>query len=105
MRLHDFFHNRQAKPHAFGLCTFSTPKPIEYLLSIDSGNARSLIRYADASLGIGPDQYFAARGCVDDRVFNEVPDRICNGMSVSPDMHRTVRSPEGDDPFSRQRPR
>ena len=104
VRSHGLPDNRQTESRALKLRSPSAPKTIEYAFSICGWDARSSIGYAYGSFWINPHKNFRPGGRMNNRIFNQVSNRIGDRVRVSFGMYWNVGPLECNRSLSRQYP-
>src|SRR5450631_2177185 len=104
MRFHDLRDDGETQPGAVRGRRVAAPEALEDPRAIFLRYARPAVADVDAAAGARADRDFGARRRVDDRILDQVADRVVDGIGVAADNDRSVGPDEGDGPPLRQRP-
>ena len=90
MRPDDFHHDCQTQTGAFATHAFAPPKTLEEVGSILGWDARTAVLHADRTLGVDLDDHLRSRRRMDERVFDQIPQRVCDRRGISDDDDRLI---------------
>ena len=95
MGFHDLRDDGEAQPGAVRGRRPAAPEALENPRAVFLGHARPVVADVDAAAGARADRDFAARRCVDDRILDQVADRVVDGIGVAADNDGSIGADEG----------
>src|SRR5262249_9439229 len=102
--LHDFADDRKSQTGALALRSFSTPKPVENMLSVRHWHAASVVSNTHTAIVKHCHGNLTLGGRVNDTVFHEIPDGVRDRVAVASDLNRLFCTDKGNASFLRDRP-
>src|SRR6266436_10175657 len=85
MRFHDLRDDGEPQPGAVCGRRPAPPEALEDPLAVFAGHARSVVADVDAAVGARADRDFGVWWRVDDRILDQVADRVVDGIGVAAD--------------------
>src|SRR5215472_2858223 len=82
VRSNDFHDDRQAKSGSLTSRALAAPEPIEDARPVSQGYARPTVRDAQCTLAADLDDHFGPGSRMRQRVFDQVAQRICDGVGI-----------------------
>ena len=101
MRPDDLHNDRQAEAGSATTYSAPTPEALEDMRPILRRNARAAVLDTDRPLWVDLDDHFGPWGCVCERIFNKIAQRVGDGGSVTSDQNRVVGTGQRDCPAGR----
>ena len=92
VRLHDLFHDGETQTYTSRLDIPASPEPFEYPLALVDWNPRTMIGNAHTAGRQHLNGYLFAARRMGDGIFDKVPDRVLDRVSISPDYRPAHRA-------------
>jgi hypothetical protein len=89
---HDFARNGETEPGTPDGRTFPAPEPFENAFAINVGNTWAVIRNRDGPVRADTDLDLVPAGRIQQRVLDNVPDCVLDGVGIPADPDRPSRA-------------
>ena len=101
MRSDDLHNDRQAEAGSAATYSVPTPEALKDVRPVLRRDAGAAILDTDRPPWINLDNHFGPRGCMRERIFNKIAQRVGDGGSVTSDQDRVVGAGQRDCPAGR----